>query len=87
MSTWIVIGQICSCLEWHSQSWEVKEAQRKFGSSEFDLIQKETGGTQSLSDSDDYNTVDDSATKCDRLSDTVDGHVHVDKKDNRHANR
>ena len=84
-----MIGQICSCLEWRGQSWEVKKAQRKFGSSEFDLIQEETGGAQSLSDSDDYSyySVDDPATKCDRLCDKVDRHVHVDKKDNRHANR
>ena len=49
------------------------------------ILQEETEGTQSLSDSDDYYSVDDSATKCDRLSDTVDG--HVDTGDNKHANR
>ena len=49
------------------------------------ILQEETEGTQSLSDSDDYYSVDDSATKYDRLSDTVDG--HVDTGDNKHANR
>ena len=49
------------------------------------ILQEETEGTQSLSDSDDYHSVDDSATKCDRLSDTVDG--HVDTGNNKHANR
>ena len=49
------------------------------------ILQEETGGIQSLSDSDDYYSVDDSATKCDRLSDTVDG--YVDTEDNKHANR
>ena len=49
------------------------------------ILQEETEGTQSLSDSDDYYSVDDSATKCDRLSDTVDG--HVDTGNNKHANR
>ena len=49
------------------------------------ILQEETEGTQSLSDSDDYYSVDDSATKCDRLSDTVDG--HVDTGSNKHANR
>ena len=49
------------------------------------ILQEETEGTQSLSDSDDYYSVDDSAMKCDRLSDTVDG--HVDTEDNKHANR
>ena len=49
------------------------------------ILQEETERTQSLSDSDDYYSVDDSATKCDRLSDTVDG--HVDTEDNKHANR
>ena len=49
------------------------------------ILQEEAEGTQSLSDSDDYYSVDDSATKCDRLSDTVDG--HVDTGDNKYANR
>ena len=49
------------------------------------ILQEETEGTQSLSDSDDYYSVDDSATKCDRLSDIVDGHVDIG--DNKHANR
>ena len=49
------------------------------------ILQEETEGTQSLSDSDDYHSVDDSATKCDRLSDTVDG--HVDTGVNKHAKK
>ena len=42
------------------------------------ILQEETEGTQSLSDSDGFCSADDFATKCDRLSDTcsdtVDGH-------------
>ena len=49
------------------------------------ILQEETEGKQSLSDSDDYYSVDDSATKCDRLSDTVDG--HVDTGVNKHAKK
>ena len=42
------------------------------------ILQEETEGTQSLSDSDGFCSADDFATKCDRLndtcSDTVDGY-------------
>ena len=42
------------------------------------ILQEETEGTQSLSDSDGFCSADDFAIKCDRLSDTcsdtVDGH-------------
>ena len=55
------------------------------------ILQEETGGTQSLSDSDGSYSVDDYNAKCDRLSnnsdthsDTVDG--HGDKGNDRHGN-
>ena len=53
------------------------------------ILREETGGRQSLSDSDGSYSVDDSTAKCDRLSDTcsdtVDGHGNTG--DNRRANR
>ena len=55
------------------------------------ILQEETRGTQSLSDSDGSHSVDDYNAKCDRLSnnsdthsDTVDG--HGDKGNDRHGN-
>ena len=38
------------------------------------ILQEETGGIQSLSDSDGSYSVDDSTAKCDRLSDNSDTH-------------
>ena len=42
------------------------------------ILQEETEGTQSRSDFDGSCFVDDSTTKCERVSDTVDGHVDTD---------
>lgn len=49
------------------------------------ILQEETRETQSLNDSDGSCSVDDSIAKCDRLSDTVDGHGDI--RNNKHANR
>ena len=56
------------------------------------ILQEETGGTQSLSDSDGSYSVDDSTAKCDRLSDNNDTHSdtvdgHGDTGNDIHANR
>ena len=56
------------------------------------ILQEETEGTQSLSDSDGSYSVDDSTAKCDRLSDNSDTHGDTvdgrgDTGNDRHAKR
>ena len=56
------------------------------------ILQEETGGVQSLSDSDGSYSVDNFTAKCDRLSDNSDTHSdtvdgHGDTGNDRHANR